>query len=322
MDAPLGALTPPELDGWTPVRVYGGREPAIEWAIVERPFREPFFEQTADVALRRPFNAAFARRTPLAILDELDPGAVPPPAGFVFHLSRCGSTLVARMLGRLASAEVLSEPQPVDALLRLHLSGRTGDEATFDRRLPALVAAMGGGGCSFVKFHAWHVLELPRIARAFPTVPWVFVFREPRAVLRSQEREPGTEVLAGSIDPRYAGLDPANALAEPTLAYAGRMLRAFADAALRAPDADRALFVDYADLPHAVADRILPHFGVVPDVAERAAMDETALADAKRPDERFTETASPRPEPALDAVAAEWLDPAYASLVRCAAAAR
>ncbi len=59
----------------------------------------------------------------------------------------------------------------------------------------------------FVKFHAWHVLELPFIARVFPHVPWIFVFREPRVVLRSQAANPGAEVLAGTIDPAYLGLD-------------------------------------------------------------------------------------------------------------------
>jgi len=124
-----------------------------------------------------PFNLAFARRTPLAALERLareEPGLV--PNGLIFHMSRCGSTLIAQMLARLEATIVVSEAQPFEALLRAHHLG--GDESDGDvtvRRLRALAAVLGrprrGELRLFIKLHAGHVLDLPLFERAFPATP-------------------------------------------------------------------------------------------------------------------------------------------------------
>jgi hypothetical protein len=43
----------------------------------------------------------------------------------------------------------------------------------------------------FIKFEAWHVLMLPIIRKAFPEVPWIFLYRDPVDVLVSQMEQPG-----------------------------------------------------------------------------------------------------------------------------------
>src|SRR5690242_2119180 len=109
------------LDGWVPITVeWPDGKPVVEWChLGARRFTEPFFEDTIREALRRPFNRLFHRRTPIeALADwrEASPGL--EPTGFVFHMSRCGSTLLAQMLARLCSNVVLSEPGPVDSVIR------------------------------------------------------------------------------------------------------------------------------------------------------------------------------------------------------------
>ena len=319
----MGALNAAGLAGWTPVRIYAGAaEPVVEWALVGEPFADPFFEQTADRAMRHPFNELFARRTPMSELEAAqasDPGLA--PSGFVFHLSRCGSTLVAQMLAGLHTAVVISEAQPVDALLRLrrHPTVR-GQEEKLARWLRALVSALGrphaGERHLFVKFHAWHVLELPFIARAFPGVPWAFVFREPRAVLRSQAKNAGAELMAGSIDPAYLGLDAAGAHALPQDEYGARVLAAFCAAALRHAGLERSLFVDYAALPGAVVSDVAPFFGITATGDEAERMRDAARRDTKgAPDAVFRPEAKPRHEDgAADQLASRWLDGAYAEL--------
>ncbi len=325
----MGALNPASLAAWTPVRVYAGAaEPVVEWALAGAPFADPFFEQSADHAMRHPFNELFARRTSASELEAahaLDPG--PAPSGLVFHMSRCGSTLVAQMLAGLRAAVVLSEAQPLDALLRLRRPmAERGEEEKLAGWLRALVGALGrphaGERHLFVKFHAWHVLELPFIARAFPGVPWAFVFREPRAVLRSQAKNAGAELVAGTIDPAYLELDAASAHALPPGEYGARVLAAFCAAALQGARAGRACFVDYADLPEAVPARLLDFFGVSPGDEDRARMRAAAGLDTKRAGAPFR----PGPEPANEAadaeverLAAAWLDEPYAALRALAA---
>jgi hypothetical protein len=294
----------------------------IEWALLDTPFADPFFETSAERAMRHPFNLVFGRRTPLAALGALHeqaPGA--GPAGFVFHMSRCGSTLVAQMLAQLSATIVLSEPQPLDALLRLR--GRVDDD-TLTGWLRAMVSALAqprdGERRVFVKWHAWHVLELPFIARAFPGVPWVFVFREPRAVLRSQARSRGAETILGTIDPAYLGLGYDTGSAMPPDEYAARAVGAFCDAALRCAGLGRSAFVEYAALPDAVFSQVLELFGVRAGAADAERMRAAAAHDTK------DVNAGPRaraeradPSGDIERLAAAWLDAPYAAL-RAAAA--
>jgi hypothetical protein len=314
--AALGPLAHGDLRDWTPAHVTARGEPQIEWAVLADPFTEPFFEHTAERAMLRPFNALFARRTPLAALDELpaDPSDL-VPAGFVFHMSRSGSTLIAQMLAQLSSAIVLSEAQPLDALIRLHRRAPEAQRETLVRRLRAMVRALGrarrGERHLFVKFHAWHVLELPLIAQAFPQVPWAFAFREPRAVLRSQARQPGAEFVATTIDPAYLGIRSVAELAAPD--YGARVLAAFCEAALRHASSGRCAFVGYDELPDAVPERIASFFGVTPSAADAQRMREAARRDAKAPARAFR-AAAPAPDAGIEQLAARWLDAPYAAL--------
>ena len=48
---------------------------------------------------------------------------------FIFHLSRCGSTLCARMLGAADGVTVLSEPGPINDVLMAEIEGLGEDRA-------------------------------------------------------------------------------------------------------------------------------------------------------------------------------------------------
>lgn len=315
----MDSLDVASLEPWTPIRVHGSvAEPLLDWAIVDGPFADPFFEQTVYRAMQHPFNGLFARTTPLEVVDAVA-DALPPgkPTGLVFHMSRCGSTLIAQMLSRLSSAVVLSEPQPLDGFLRLHRAGGLGEELAA-RRLRALVRVLGrpqrGEDQLFVKLHAWHVVDLPLFARAFPDVPWVFAFREPRAVLRSQEKNPGAEIVPGTLDPRLAGIEPSALGSVSPLEYCARMLAAFCNAALAYAGTGRARCVAYDSLPDAVFSEVLPFFGVSPDASETERMRAAAMIDAKSEGDAFRPPTVRVASTEIDHLATRWLDPLYERL--------
>jgi len=309
-----------DLAGWTPVRVYANRgEPVVEWALVDGPFADSFFEQTANRAMQQPFNAVFARRTPIAMLEERHrnaPGLA--PAGFIFHMSRCGSTLIAQTLAQLSAAIVLSEPQPLDAILCLRGATPAVPEETLIGWLRAMTSALGQPRAAeqrlFVKFNAWHVRELPLIARAFPGVPWIFTFREPRDVVRSQRRTPGAEFIGGSMNPALLGLDAGDLHALSPDEYGIRVLAGFCEAALRGKDVGRGAFVDYAGLPEATLSALPAFFGISPTPVETARMRDATQRDAKVPAQTFRQR--PRePLPAgVERLIERWLDTPYAEL--------
>jgi len=195
------------LDGWTPIRVHSQEEPVVEWCWMDGlTFSEPFFVQTVERALATPFSLLFRRETTIDTLADIEPGL--QPNGFVFHVSRCGSTLVSGMLASLPQHLVLSEPLPVDHVLRADATDE--DKVRWLRWIvSALGRPRGGDERAYVlKFDAWNACSLGIVRRAFPDVPWLFLFREPVEVLVSHMRQRGAHMVPGAIDPRLFGLDP------------------------------------------------------------------------------------------------------------------
>jgi hypothetical protein len=314
----------PGLRSWTPVHVtQRGTDPSILWARMNEPLLEPFFELSAERAMRRPFNQLFSRRTGLEALDDFGAGDAVCPAGFIFHQSRCGSTLVAQMLAQLDASAVVSEAQPLDALLRPASRSEPAARETLAVRLRAMVhaltSAQSGARRIVVKWHAWHAFELPLIAAAFPDVPWMFLFREPREILASHEHIEGAESVAGTVDPAY--FKAALPAAADSLTYGAGFLGELGRAAIVHAAVGRGAFVRYDTLPDAVFTRILPHFGIEPSDGETLRMRAAARDDAKQPQRAYAPRAiSAKPE--REERARRWLDAPYAELSRLAEAGR
>src|SRR5258708_16326749 len=102
-----------ELEGWVPYELRRGQtDSTVDWCnLGNRRFTEPFFDETINNCRQSLQHAPNYRRTSLGALSELAmtrPGI--KPSGFIFHTSRCGSTLVAQMLSSLPQCIVISAP--------------------------------------------------------------------------------------------------------------------------------------------------------------------------------------------------------------------
>jgi hypothetical protein len=273
------------FDGWLPIGVSWAEErPVIDWCLAGRePLWEPFFEDSVARLVARPFNTVFRRQTGAEALEDWAvrrPGLI--PNGFIFHMSRCGSTLVAQMLAARNDSVVLSEPAPVDAMLRPPVSVA---EELHLRWLRGLISAMGQPRIGneryyIVKFDCWHVLYLPLIRRAFPSVPWIFLYREPRQVIASHLRQRGVQTVPGLVDSRLFGIEPVAAVTMPAAEYCARVLGTLCEAAAREPGGG---LVNYAQLPDAVFDTIAPSFGIPMTQGSRLAMTAAAGRSSKHP---------------------------------------
>ena len=186
MDRATNLTQLPKLDGWLPIRVdwsamspqLAGRdavEPLVDWCRVgARRFVEPFFGQTIEKCLREPFSLLFRHQTSLEVLVEWQrarPGL--QPSGFIFHMSRCGSTLLTQMLAALPQNIVISEASPISGILRAKSSMATDEQKV--AWLRAMLSALGQRRSGrethfFVKFDSWHTFNLSLIRRAFPDV--------------------------------------------------------------------------------------------------------------------------------------------------------
>ena len=284
-DAPVTARDWP-CTGWRPSAVITANgTPAVDWLHFGGiRLDAPFYEESVRIARRRPFNRLVRWRTPLSTLPDHTPLA--KPDGFIFHMSRCGSTLVAQMLASITRSIIVSEPAPLDAVLQIIQSRM--DQSWSERRLllQAMIGALGrdtsaSGGRLFIKLDSWHTAALPLFRAAFPDTPWVFIYRDPIEVMVSHMRMRGLQTVPGAIGSMLA---VANELAPE--AQVAAALAQIVEPVLA--HADHGLLIDYSHLPGAVTTRILPHFGVSPTPDDCTAMTAKARYDAKRPSSVFT----------------------------------
>ena len=244
----------------------------------------------------------------------------PVPDGFVFHLSRCGSTLVSQMFAADPRNIVVSEAPPIDSVVQL---ATARPDVPIEQRvmlLRAMVGALGrvrtaDPGHFIVKLDSWHTLALPLFRLAFPDTPWIFLYRDPVEILVSHTRMPGSQTVFGALPFDPYGIENGAEMAPDR--YAGFALGRTASAVIEHFGLGGGLLVNYADLPAAMETAILPHFGIVPDAEEAAAMTAATRRDAKAPKEGFGSDSAGKQQAAGDeirAIAAASMDAAYRSL--------
>jgi hypothetical protein len=310
---PTGVAPQTPQAGWLPAQLaLDGAAPAVDWVYFgARRLGAPLYEGDLRSALARPFNMVFRFRTPLSELGRWA-RALPGlrPSGLIFHMSRCGSTLVSQMLAASPANLMVSEAGPIDAILQLGGAAPTG----LQDMIGALGQARNGEQRYFIKLEAWHLLAMPAFRAAFPGTPWLFLHRDPAEVVVSHMRQPAQLAPAAVLD----AVCGAGAAEQGGPDLCARTLGAICRAALEARAGGGGLLVDYRELPDAVWSRILPHFGVACDDDERAAMAAAARFDAKAPWLAFAGDAQEKQRLADDAVRAacrDHLDDDYARLV-------
>jgi hypothetical protein len=267
-----------DLARWTPIRFdFSGTAPAVDWAdLSEERFVEPFFDQTVVQWASGPRSKQLVR-TGLEALVALDAEPSLEPGGMIFHLSRCGSTLVSRLLGTLPGVVVIAEPSPLNALLGLNPD--QVDRTALIQVVRLLVRALGrrrhGDEQQLVlKCTSWNIRQQSILAAAFPDTPWIWVQRDPERVLTSLLAEPPgwmrLQDWPQGAKQRF-GIDPATVPAMTRTEFAAHALGAMLEAAV-ATDPTGRLCVDHAELPDAIWQRVAPHFGLDADDTDVARM--------------------------------------------------
>lgn len=325
-------MTPSRFDGWVPIRVYTERgRPVVDWChLGEDRFTEPFFDDTIQRCLRRPFNLLFRHQTPIDALGEWQAlRAGLPPAGFIFHMSRCGSTLIAQMLAALPQNVVISEAGPIDAMLRGTFHDSDGapevPDVTDSRRvawLQWLISALGQRRRGdethlFIKFDSWNALALPLVARAFPLVPWIFVYRNPVEVIVSHLKQRGAHTVPALIGPEIFQIHQAAAERMTPEEYVARVLASICRAALQRLRTGAGAAVNYRALPDAMLSLLPAHWGLTVAEADRERMLDISRLDAKRSSFEFAADTAAKQRDATVLVrqmADIWLAPLYREL--------
>ncbi|TDI59056.1 MAG: hypothetical protein E2O92_08505 [Alphaproteobacteria bacterium] len=127
------------------------------------------------------------------------------PSGLIFHISRCGSTLLGKALARTPHHIVINQGGPLQRGFWAWLTDDFAKEAEASEENLAmfrrLVGAMtrprtGIETASFMKFISWNALYMDFVHQAYPDTPTLFLYRDPVEVIASVLKETTAVLVA------------------------------------------------------------------------------------------------------------------------------
>lgn len=284
---------PPSNMSWLPYNIrYDHAQLVVDWCnSAGDQLKDPFFDQTIHRLLRyTPYASQSTLFETLANINSKK--ASSKPTGFIFHMSRCGSTLIAQMLASLQQFVVFSEPAILEALLRNTYSPIAVSNEQKQWLLQNVIQAFLGYKAAqqdaFVKFSARAILDYQLITQTYPSVPGIFIYREPVEVLVS--------LIGTQADRLPPGLDKANLLNDdkqtiskmrPTEFWA-RVIANQCAAAIEMYSCSQLLFVNYSQLPEIVWTDIVNFFGVTLSAGDVEQMRKVLARSSKEPQKPFS----------------------------------
>lgn len=298
-----------QIVNWLPVdALLVAGQPCVKWMEMrDVSLAEPFFFQTVErVKKAQPYAAEVV--TGLEALLQLENiSHSVPPSGFIFHTSRCGSTLLANACRALEGAIVVSEAAVVEKLLGRFFSCDTDATRTLFNSLliRGALSALGQRRLGterrlYVKFSCLNVLQFEQVRRVWPNVPCVFMFRDPLGVIMSNLDNPPEWMQFESIPEQaraVTGLAPDEALKLDSEERCARALGKFYAAGAELA-ANGALLLDFDELSSDTLVRAIKFFGITPNQNEITRITQAAQNYSKDPNTRkFEPDASRKQEP-------------------------
>lgn len=178
---------------------------------------EPFFHETVDRILRSRSDLRLVKSDLNELIGFEKHVNSLQPTLFIFHLSRCGSTLVSNALKSIRNAIVISEPQAINEILapfspQCSAYSREEWNDCLPRLMRGVVSALGqirnlDQQYYFIKFTSWNVFHLSLVRSLWPAVPCLFVYRDPVEVMVSVIRN-NTRWMKYRLRPEFAELLP------------------------------------------------------------------------------------------------------------------
>jgi len=281
---------------WYPTRAFLGLDHAgMTWTDLSGlRFDEPFFHQTVRRACDRatctlPLGAEPTSGLPVVRVT---------PAAFIFHVSRCGSTLLCNMFRSTGNGHVVAEAQAFTALLtpvgahykQAHLVQQTQQRHALLRQVGHALGQNPFGEKTpyYIKCTSYSAMRLDLIRSVWPMVPIIFLTRDPIEVMVSNlNRPPGwikawkNPSQAASVFGWHENTGPLTQ--EEFLARSFGSICQAAQKHLGGPS----LVLDYHDLTHSEGwYRVLRFLGHnAPDTATHARLATVLQTNAKSPHE-------------------------------------
>jgi hypothetical protein len=283
-----------ELKSCLPIDAFiANDKPQIEWLdLTGIGFHEPFFHQTVEKArARRPeIKSVFTDVDALLRTEHF--ATADPPTGFIFHTSRCGSTLVANACRVLEASRVIAEPPVVDKLISRLFTDAEPDSAKELLYLTLIKSAVRSlapvhadfNQRFFLKFACASILQIKLIRRIWPTVPFLVLYRHPLEITVSNLRNLPQWMRSdnnAAASAAIAGVTEAQLQEMSNEEFCARALGRYYSAAESVWGDPFTFLVDYDQLSLKTIGRILEFFGAKVSTEEYQAIQESMQLHAK-----------------------------------------
>jgi hypothetical protein len=287
------------LKEWLPYKLlHQSGSLLCRWLYVgEKRFVEPFFDETISKCLSHPNNSGHFKCTShIDLVTQCAPTKESlRPSAFIFHVSRCGSTLLSQLLSLSPRNIVLSEVPFLDEMLRLSHKNKGYLQNESDHYFQSALSFYGMRRALvqqnlFIKTDSWHIMFYDRLRKLFPDVPFVLLYRNPLEVLLSHQRKKGMHAVPGLIEPEIFGFGKEELKSKSLDVYLAQVLEKYFTVYLQSFGKDKnVMLVNYNEGMMSIMKKIDGKVGMSHSEHEWEMMKERAGFDAKYPNHKFSE---------------------------------
>lgn len=201
-----------ELKGWIPYKIFYEKDGLyLRWLYVgSKTFLEPFFDETIAKCRSLPENSKLRYSlTHINLLPEWSTyiDSISPTA-IIFHVSRCGSTMLSQLLGLDFKNSILAEVPLFDELLRWGFNNQKSEN--IQDFLQSAISFYGSKRKSaqeklFIKTDSWHIHFYHHYRLLYPNIPFLLLYRNPDEIIKSHQKQRGMQAVQGVIEPSLFG---------------------------------------------------------------------------------------------------------------------
>jgi hypothetical protein len=283
------------MTNWVPYRLEClNKSVTCEWFYAgTNRFTEPFFDETILRCMSHPYNSSpYKSATTLeSLIDVSLTSEHVEPTAFIFHISRCGSTLLSQLLAIPERHIMVSEMPLIDTILRNQDLTPTQKEAVLSAVIRLLGRQRSGKESQlFIKLDSWHFGFYDIFRRLYPDVPFILLYREPGAVMLSHQHHRGMHSVPGLIEPELFELASQEIRSMTLDEYLANVLKFYFRSMLTIVDTDHKVhLLTYQQDGTALLNDLLALISVDVHSAEMDQMIQRSQFHSKYPGKRFRE---------------------------------
>jgi len=201
------------------------------------------------------------------------------PAAFIFHLSRCGSTVLSEMFRPLHKYQIVAESEAIGNMFQTFNCSHEKQVIALQNMIGLFQRSLRPNDEELIfKLSSWNAVTIRIFQVAFPDTPCFFLYRDPAEVMVSMLRKPpawlNRKKIAvkleenkrtgnGNLQRDFYTEMLARVHYEDTLSDTELYARLLGDICQCIVDAPQpVLSMDYTSLPESMPNIIAPYFGL------------------------------------------------------------